>query len=93
MQQVSADEAKERLAELIEAAVKGETVLITRDDGEQAVRLVPVTQATGDHTKGKRHFGSAKGLIEMSEDFDEPLEDFAEYMWRGCCYAKEILTP
>ncbi|MEO0458258.1 MAG: DUF2281 domain-containing protein [Cyanobacteria bacterium P01_A01_bin.114] len=25
-------------------------------------------------------FGSAKGLIEMSDDFDEPLEDFKEYM-------------
>lgn len=82
MQQVSADEAKERLAELIEAAVQGETVLITRDD-EQAVRLVPVAQATNpatSHTKGKRHFGSAKGLIKMSEDFDAPLADFEEYM-------------
>jgi hypothetical protein len=26
-----------------------------------------------------RRFGSAKGLIEMAEDFDEPLEDFREY--------------
>lgn len=25
------------------------------------------------------NFGSAKGLIEMAEDFDEPLEDFSEY--------------
>jgi hypothetical protein len=25
-------------------------------------------------------FGSAKGLITMSDDFDEPLEDFEEYM-------------
>lgn len=25
------------------------------------------------------NFGSAKGLIEMAEDFDEPLEDFNEY--------------
>jgi prevent-host-death family protein len=82
MQQVSADEAKEHLAELIDAAMKGETVLITRDGngGEQAVQLVPVTQGTEDHTKGKRHFGSAKGLIEMSEDFDAPLADFEEYM-------------
>jgi predicted DNA-binding antitoxin AbrB/MazE fold protein len=29
----------------------------------------------------QRNFGSAKGLIKyMSDDFDEPLEDFAEYM-------------
>ncbi|MEM6434740.1 MAG: DUF2281 domain-containing protein [Cyanobacteria bacterium P01_D01_bin.115] len=25
-------------------------------------------------------FGSVKGLIKMSDDFDEPLEDFAEYV-------------
>lgn len=24
-------------------------------------------------------FGSARGLIEMSDDFDEPLDDFKEY--------------
>lgn len=25
-------------------------------------------------------FGSAKGFYEISDDFDEPLEDFKEYM-------------
>jgi len=28
----------------------------------------------------KPKFGSAKGLFKMSADFDEPLEDFKEYM-------------
>ena len=28
----------------------------------------------------KRQLGTAKGLIVMSPDFDEPLEDFKEYM-------------
>jgi len=28
----------------------------------------------------KRHFGSAKGLITIADDFDEPLADFNEYM-------------
>lgn len=28
----------------------------------------------------KAKFGSAKGFFEMSDDFDEPLEDFKEYM-------------
>jgi antitoxin (DNA-binding transcriptional repressor) of toxin-antitoxin stability system len=71
MEQVSIDEAKERLLELIRAAHKGETVLITGGD-EQAVQLIPVLAP-----KGKRHFGSAKGLIKMAEDFDAPLEDSA----------------
>lgn len=28
----------------------------------------------------ERQFGCAKGLIEIRPDFDEPLEDFKEYM-------------
>jgi len=29
---------------------------------------------------GPRKAGLAKGLIRMKEDFDEPLDDFKEYM-------------
>ena len=28
----------------------------------------------------KPQFGSAKGLIDMRSDFDDPLEEFAEYV-------------
>lgn len=28
----------------------------------------------------KRKFGSMKGQIKMSKDFDEPLDDFKDYM-------------
>ncbi len=31
-------------------------------------------------TKGRRRPGSAKGLVHISDDFDEPLEDFREYI-------------
>jgi Protein of unknown function (DUF2281) len=38
-------------------------------------------QATSDiKPKHPRQFGSAKGMIRMAENFDEPLEDFEEYM-------------
>ena len=30
--------------------------------------------------KKKRIFGSAKGKLYMADDFDDPLEDFEEYM-------------
>jgi hypothetical protein len=30
--------------------------------------------------KNHPHFGSAKGSIQMSDDFDKSLPDFAEYM-------------
>lgn len=35
------------------------------------------------NTNGKNHrpqFGSARGMVIMADDFDEPLEAFAEYM-------------
>ena len=28
----------------------------------------------------QRTFGSARGLIRIADDFDDPLEDFREYM-------------
>ncbi|MBF0235472.1 MAG: DUF2281 domain-containing protein [Desulfamplus sp.] len=31
-------------------------------------------------TKPRRKAGTLKGKIHMSDDFDEPLEDFKEYM-------------
>jgi len=74
MQRVGIDEAAKRLAELVDAAIGGEDVFIVMDD-ERVVQLVSVKQA------GRRRvFGSAKGLITMSDDFDAPLEDFREYM-------------
>ncbi len=33
-----------------------------------------------DKPRKKRQAGSAKGMFVMADDFDEPLEDFAEYM-------------
>ena len=72
--QVSYSEAKRRLHDLIDAAMRGETVLITRRD-QKTVQLVPVTEP-----KPRPQFGSAKGLIQLASDFDEPLADFEEYM-------------
>lgn len=33
-----------------------------------------------EKAKTQRKAGLAKGLIQMREDFDEPLDDFKEYM-------------
>jgi len=74
MYQVSLNEAKTRLLDLIEAALKGENVFIFRED-RQMVQLVPV-----EPPKRQPQFGSAKGLIVMANDFDAPLADFDAYM-------------
>jgi antitoxin (DNA-binding transcriptional repressor) of toxin-antitoxin stability system len=74
MQQVSLEEAKSQLPDLIDAAVGGEEIIIAKDP-QHLVKLVPVLT-----TKPRPQFGSAKGLITMSDDFDEPLKDFEEYL-------------
>jgi antitoxin (DNA-binding transcriptional repressor) of toxin-antitoxin stability system len=74
MQNVNIDEATTQLLTLIEAAVRGEVVLITTHD-QQTIRLVPIK-----HARQPRRAGSAKGLIHLADDFDAPLDDFREYM-------------
>jgi antitoxin (DNA-binding transcriptional repressor) of toxin-antitoxin stability system len=73
MHQVNLKEAKTQLARLIEEAAGGEEVIITRSDGI-SFKIVRMS-AAGATPK----FGSAKGLVKMSDDFDEPLEDFEKY--------------
>lgn len=70
---VSYDEVKTKIPELIEAAMRGDKVIITKN-GEQIVQLVPLKNAH------KPKFGSAQGKIKFAKDFDEPLSDFREYL-------------
>ena len=47
-----------------------------------SLKLITIMQPSEDesvHTK-RPVFGCAKGQFWMSDDFDAPLEDFAEYM-------------
>ena len=74
MQQVTIDEAKAHLLDLIEAALNGVEIVIAKDE-QPIVKIVPIIQS-----KLQPKFGSAQGLITISEDFDEPLDDFKEYM-------------
>ena len=75
MHQVEIEEARDQLADLIEEAIAGESVVITRH-GEPVVRLVTAETPR----RSRRTFGSARGLIAIGEGFDEPLEDFRAYM-------------
>ena len=73
MQRIPLQDAQTELQQLVEAAVRGETVLIVGAD-EQVVQLVPVVTS-----KRPRKAGSAEGLITFADDFDAPLTDFDEY--------------
>ena len=61
------------LPALIDSVVNGDEIVFTQNDQ-------PVAKLTAiDHVKQQPQFGSAKGLFVMSDDFNEPLEDFDEY--------------
>ena len=63
-------EAKSKLSQMIEKALEGEEVIITRN-GEDTVKLIPVPKK-GDW------IGMYEGQIVIHDDFDDPLEEFED---------------
>lgn len=72
---VTVQEAESDLDKLIRQAVSGDEIII--DDGVHGrVRLEPLPSQTGE-----RRIGGLPGfVIHMADDFNEPLEDFRDYM-------------
>lgn len=64
---VSVYEAKSKLSQMINKALDGEEVIITRN-GEVTVKLVPVP-------KKKSWVGMYEGQIEVLDSFFDPLDD------------------
>ena len=75
MQTITVKEAAEKLSDLIDAAMRGEEIVITKGD-RSVVKLMPTQPIKRYPAKA----GTAKGQVWMSDDFDEPLEEFKEYM-------------
>ncbi len=73
MYEIGLREAENRLAELISKAAHGEEVII-KEDGGAAFQIVALGK-----TVPRPRFGSARGLVRMSEDFDKPVPGFEEY--------------
>lgn len=82
MTKLDISQAKSKLAELLDLAIKGEEIVITQDN--KPIAKISSIKSSIQYAEGtikqplKR--GSAKGKVWMSDDFDEPLEDFQEYM-------------
>jgi antitoxin (DNA-binding transcriptional repressor) of toxin-antitoxin stability system len=73
--QVSIHEAKTHLSKLIQRALEGEEIIIAK--GKQPmVQLVVVPEMRQTRRVG----GAQEVILDMAEDFDAPLDDFAEYM-------------
>jgi prevent-host-death family protein len=71
--QVNIGEAKAKFSSLVARALAGEEVVIARDN-TPVLKLVPIESIVAT-----RRPGSARGLVEIGPDFDEPLPEFEEY--------------
>ena len=74
MTQLDITQAKADISKVLDLAIGGEEIVITQDD-KPVAKISPITSALRPLKRG-----SAKGKVWMSDDFDEPLEDFQEYM-------------
>lgn len=69
------DIAQAQLTELVAAAEAGEEVVITRD-GQPVARLLPAQRTMAIvPLRRPRKAGSARGLVVVRDDFDDPLFD------------------
>lgn len=71
---VGIGEAKTNFSKLVRRAEAGEEIVVRRGR-EPVARIMPLKKRGG-----ARGFGSMKGEVRIGKDFDEPLEDFADYM-------------
>lgn len=70
---VSIGEAKANFSELVRRAEAGEEIFLRRGNRPVA-RIVPLPEQ-----RRVGGFAALKDEIRLGEDFDQPLEDFAEY--------------
>ena len=73
---VNVHEAKTHLSRLLKQVEAGEEVTIARN-GKPVARLVSIKK------RGKRQFGSMKGLIKIDDRFFEPLPEEELRLWEG----------
>lgn len=80
-------QAKTNLSKLIEAAERGEEVIIARN-GKPAVKIVPVAPPLAADpaldTPGKRIAGKGKGLIKILDpDWERNDDEFIDLFYNG----------
>lgn len=78
MSQIAIEEPLSDFRELVKRVKNGDEIVIT-EAAIPVARLIAIPSSKP--SKGKRQFGTLRDqLIYMADDFDAPLEDFAEYM-------------
>lgn len=72
---------------MIEPAILEKLEHLPQDLQQKVLHYIDTLMAEQDQalepeipSKKRRVAGTMKGMIQMSDDFDEPLEDFKDYM-------------
>ncbi|MBV8466125.1 MAG: type II toxin-antitoxin system Phd/YefM family antitoxin [Burkholderiales bacterium] len=69
MHTVNIHEAKTQFSRLVDAAARGEEIIIAKA-GKPTARLVPM-----EREKAARRFGGLRGQVHIADDFDAPLPE------------------
>lgn len=77
MNPVNIHEAKTQLSRLIEAAERGEDVVIARA-GKPVARLVRI-----EPTPPRRQPGALRGKVVVADDFDSPMSPELQQLFEG----------
>jgi len=77
VERVSIYEAKTRLSHLVDRALQGDQVVITRH-GRPVARLVAAARP-----RAPRRLGALRGKIRVAADFDAPLPDELLALFEG----------
>ncbi len=71
---------KEKLMEMVQNLLKAESSWASLKDIISRLAQNEIKAQPGQPTDRRpSHFGSAKGKITIADDFDTPLDDFADY--------------
>lgn len=74
MEEIEISELGQNINAVLQAVAQGQEVILTRAT-EPVAKVAPLAAP-----KKRRQAGSAQGQIWMAPDFDEPLDEFREYM-------------
>jgi antitoxin (DNA-binding transcriptional repressor) of toxin-antitoxin stability system len=72
-----------KVKEVIANLKRDEEIIITGDNNQVLAKLTPINEQPKQELEAKpkrRQLGLSDSIIWISPDFDEPLEDFQEYM-------------
>jgi antitoxin (DNA-binding transcriptional repressor) of toxin-antitoxin stability system len=74
MHQISIQEAETHIASVFTDVLKGEEIVVT-DHDTPVLKMIPLARPSC-----RPKFGSLKGKIWISDDFNDTPEEFADYL-------------